>query len=205
MSDKIIKSAATPARKVVKQEVYDSTVEARQIVEMAQSEAAAIIEEAREEASQTRATAREEGYQEGLSEWNAAVVDAVKARQHYLDECEPEVVRLSTGIAEKILGQRLNAEPEAMVSIVREALRGIREERNLTIKVNPEDLDVVTGHVHELEESVPGECRIRVVPGAAVTPGGCIVESELGTIDARIETQLKCLEQMLVRAARKGQ
>jgi flagellar biosynthesis/type III secretory pathway protein FliH len=36
---------------------------------------------------------------------------------------------------------------------------------------------------------------------AGVTRGGCIVDSELGRVDARLETQLARLEQALVRAS----
>ncbi len=204
MSEKIIKAAVKPGQKVVKEDIYDATAKAGQIVEMAREESAALLAEAKREAEELREAARQKGLEEGLAQWNAAVQEAIEARQRYLDECEREVIRLAVSIAGKILGQRLETDPETVVLIVREALRGIREERNLTIKVNAGELAAVSARVRELEEGVPGDCRVRVVAGNAVEPGGCIVETELGTIDARIETQLRCLEHVLLHGAGRG-
>jgi flagellar biosynthesis/type III secretory pathway protein FliH len=41
--------------------------------------------------------------------------------------------------------------------------------------------------------------EIEIVAAASVPAGGCVIDSELGIIDARLETQLKCLEEVLVR------
>jgi flagellar biosynthesis/type III secretory pathway protein FliH len=44
---------------------------------------------------------------------------------------------------------------------------------------------------------------LEVVADAGLPPGGCIVETEYGVIDARLETQLRCMEETLLRLARK--
>jgi type III secretion protein L len=41
--------------------------------------------------------------------------------------------------------------------------------------------------------------EIEIVASTSVPRGGCLIESELGVVDARLETQLKCLEDVLVR------
>jgi type III secretion protein L len=39
---------------------------------------------------------------------------------------------------------------------------------------------------------------VDIVPDPKVASGGCIIESEVGTVDARLETQLRALEKALL-------
>jgi flagellar biosynthesis/type III secretory pathway protein FliH len=195
MDEKIIKAdaAAAPAaisagQKVVKKDVYLAGVEAREIVDAAGREAQAIAD-----------AAREEGYREGLSRWNQALEEAGKASERLAREHEEELVRLALRIAEKILGHEVQADPGAIAGIVEEALKSVRRERSLTIRVNPAHVEELRSRLDRLRDAAGGVRQIRIVANAEIQPGGCVVESELGTIDAQLETQLQCLEQILLR------
>jgi len=110
------------------------------------------------------------------------------------------MLRVSVHIAEKIIGQELKSRPETIVEIVSEALRGNRPGKHLVIQVNEDDVEMLRNRIETLKRiAVTGD--IEVVASAKVSPGGCLIESELGIIDARLETQLKCLEEVLVRSA----
>jgi type III secretion protein L len=211
MNDRIIKPGAvggTPASlfaaaKIVKAEAYDASIEATQIVDAAYAQARKIVEDAEHERRTVLATAREEGYERGLQQWNGAVADVNAARDRYLAENEPELIRLAVRIAQKIIGAELRVNPEAIVSIARECLQGVRRERSLTLRVPPADVDLVRRTIDVLREAVGPHRSIEVVGDPAVGSGGCIVESEYGVIDARLETQMRCLEEILLRVARK--
>jgi len=211
MNDRIIKpgaAAGTPASlfaaaKVVKAEAYDASLEAAQIVDAAHAQARKILEDAEHERRAVLAAARDEGYERGLQQWNEAVADVNAARDKHLAESEPELIRLAVRIAQKIIGAELCLNPEAIVSVARECLQGIRRERSLTLRVPPADVDLVRRSIDVLREAVGPHRSIEVVADPSVEAGGCIVESEYGVIDARLETQLRCLEEILLRVARK--
>lgn len=208
MDEKIIKAkvlaeAATGglAPKVLPHGVFEAKEKAHEIVDAARAEARTIAEEAARQAEALRETARREGAEEGLARWNQAVVEAGEARDRLLRDSERELARLAVRVAEKIIGERLRAEPDTIVSIVAQALKSVRLERSLTIQVNPKHVEEVRARLERLHAVVGASREIQIVANAAVAPGGCVVESELGSIDAQLETQLNCLEKALRRAA----
>lgn len=200
MNEKIIKSGVA---KVVKSETYDATIEAAQIVNAAKVQAHKILEEAEQARQAVLESAHAEGYENGLRQWNAAVAEANASRDKYLAENEPELVRLSVRIAQKIVGEELRTNPEAIVRVARECLQRLGRERSLTLRVSSADIDVMRRRIDLLREAVGSHRSIEVVADPAVGLGGCIVESEYGVIDARLETQIRCLEETLLRASRK--
>jgi type III secretion protein L len=204
MSEKILKrDGALAPSKVVKSQTYGASIEAAQILDAARVQARKILESAEQERQAIIEAAREEGYEDGLRQWNAAVAEANAARDRYLAESEPELIRLAVRIAQKIIGEELRTNPEAIVSIARECLEGLGRERSLTLRASSSDLEVMRRRIDVLRERAGPQRSIEVVADAAVTPGGCIVESEYGIIDARLETQIRCMEEILLRAARK--
>jgi type III secretion protein L len=207
MDERIIKArldADAPvvnAPNVLKKEVYQAGLDARRIVERAQREAEAILEEATRRGDETVEAARERGYRQGLAQWDAALRVAEQASQTLHEKHEAELVRLAVKIAEKIIGEELRTRPETIVSIVRECLRTVRHEQRLVIQVNPSESDLVERMAKRLREAVGLDRQIQIVADRNVAAGGCIVESEMGVIDARLETQLGRLEEILLRVA----
>jgi type III secretion protein L len=209
MDEKIIKAKVVSeaagggfAPKVVRHEVFDASQKAREITDGAAERARGILAEAGREAAEIRERARQEGREEGLTRWNQLVHEASLAREQGVRNCEWEVLRLAVRVAEKIIGAQLQLAPGTIADIVAEALKGVRHERSISILVNPQTVEHVRERMHRLQ-AVSGVAReIQVVPSPAVAPGGCVVETEFGTIDAQLETQLKCMEAALLRAAR---
>src|SRR5262249_31023315 len=210
LSDKILKhgvgtglaSPAGPAR-IVKGETYGASMEAAQIIDEARAQASRILEDAVRQRDAIMETARRAGEEEGLRRWIAAIADADAVRDRRLAESEPELIRLAVRIAQKILGEELRTSPEAVVGVARACLRGLGRQRSLTLRVSPADADVLRRRIDVLRESGGRDRDIEVVGDSAVTVGGCIVESEYGVVDARLETQIRCMEEILLRAARK--
>jgi type III secretion protein L len=192
------KAVTSPPPKVLKREVYEATREARDLIAQAQEKARQILEEAQRERDRIREEARREGQAQGLAEWNDILV---RMRQH-ADEMaknwEETMLHLSVEIARKIIGHELRQDPGTTLSIIREVLKSTRAGKRLTLQVNEAEVDYVRSQVQQLKQFLGGG-EIEVVVSASVEPGGCIIDSELGIIDARLETQLKCLEEALVR------
>ncbi len=76
-----------------------------------------------------------------------------------------------------------------MVGVVAEVLKRVREERELRIHVNPQDLPLLRTAEPGIAASLPGR-NFTLVADARVEAGGCIVESALGSLDGRLEVQL---------------
>ncbi len=160
-----------------------------------------ILAECEAECARLRDTAWRQGWASGLGEWQAALDEAQKKAEAYRASVEPELGRLAVRIASKIIGEIVEQDPARVVNVTREALRSVSRERQLTIRVAPGFGELIESRLDRLRERLAPDCLIRVSESADVDPGGCLLVSELGVIDARIETQLAHIERALTGGA----
>jgi type III secretion protein L len=205
MDDRIIKAGAAvdhgASGRVLKRDIYDAGVDARGIVDAARAEAEAILRDAEARRSAIEEAAQAEGFRQGLSQWNQALQSVRESQASLETKYEPELVKMAIRIARKIIGEDLKMRPETIVSIARECLRGVRHDEALTVRVNPAHVEDVERNVARLVETLGPSRRVQVQGDSAIEPGGCVVESVVGVIDARLETQLRRLEEILLRVA----
>lgn len=182
---------------IVKRQVVEARDEAKRLRTEAEREASEIVARARESSRELRESAYRSGREAALGELNRLVVAATEQRDQSLANAERDLLRLSVRIAEKIIGGELRSEPETIRQIVSTALRTARQQESLTVRVNPADAEVVQRFRQQLSSSARAQ-YIDIVPDPRVTPGGCIIETEAGTVDAQLETQLRVLERALL-------
>ena len=200
---KIIKTGATNksgAGSITKRQIVDARVEARRIVAQAETEAAEVRQDAESIARESRETAYREGSESAMIEWHSLLLEAREQRDQALAGVERDVLRLAVKIAEKILGRELQHDKEAVVDIVATALRQARRNEMIVLRVNPTDLPVIEQHRQRFEQAGRNQF-LDIVPDPAVSVGGCMIESESGSIDAQLETQLRVLERALLTRA----
>jgi flagellar biosynthesis/type III secretory pathway protein FliH len=217
VTGKIIKGAGLPptaataprsapdAGRVISQEVVLASDEARRIVEAAQARARDVVEEAQQAAADLRRQAREEGWAEGLAEWQARVLEVAGEARRAVEEARPQLVALALRVAEKILRRRLDEQPDAIVPMVEEALEAARGYRggHLVVRVNPADAPALEGFRQRLLERDGRWKSLEIAAIEGMARGGCRIETDFGTIDASVETQLAAMEQLLLRGERR--
>jgi flagellar assembly protein FliH len=141
-----------------------------------------------------------EGYEEGLAAGRAEVDAAVRtleAAVGRLDKAsaaaaaaaEPIAVDLALRIAAKVLGGELATRPEAVVDVVRGALRRLTEPLPATLLVNPEDAERVRDAIDDLSVEHGGDLTVR--EDRRVERGGCLLRTAAGEVDAQITAQLE--------------
>ncbi len=135
--------------------------------------------------------AAEEAYQTKLARVETLAASLQEERATFFDRVEPELVRLAVTIAEKIIGRELELRPEIVVDMVREAMKRVRERESLRVSVNPRDLEQIRAAREDLLRAVDGVRKLDLIEDRRVDSGGCSIESENGTLDARISTQLE--------------
>jgi type III secretion system HrpE/YscL family protein len=170
----------------------------------AEAEAQRIRQQAEADAEETTQRGYQDGYQEGLGQYTEQTTRALLDVQRKMSEIEPEFIKLVRACVEKILGQELKQHPDAVVGIVRNALQDARQQREIIVRVHPDDADQLKKNQGRLLEKLARANTIEIRPDNAVTRGGCIVVTELGTIDASLERQLQGLEAALDQEMREG-
>jgi flagellar assembly protein FliH len=111
-------------------------------------------------------------------------------RHKLMIEAEPELVKLALGIAERVLHQQVALDRGVVVEMAKVAIARLIDRDSVTVRVNPADLERMREHRDEL--IAMGDIRnLRVVEDKRVDRGGVVVDTDAGTIDARISTQLE--------------
>ncbi|HEX5706220.1 MAG TPA: type III secretion system stator protein SctL [Pyrinomonadaceae bacterium] len=187
-------------RGVVKRPVVEARAEGRRILAEAEDAARELRETAETVARELREAAYEEGREAALLEFNQLLLDARERRDTALQSAERDLLRLAVKLAEKIIGREVERDSGALADIVSTALRHARQNESLTVRVNPSDMPSVEAHRARLDPA--GRARfLDLVSDPRVLPGGCIIESESGTVDAQLDTQLRVLERALLSRA----
>ena len=219
-ADRIVKDAERVAFQEVKskqeeaQTIHsDAESEASRIVSEAEQKAAEITREAERKAQDAEEDARragfEEGRQNGFQEGQAEherlverlhviINKAIDRRNEIIEESETQIVNLVVQIAKKVVKVISENQRNVVVNNVVQALRKLKEKTDVIIRVNIEDLEVVTSHVQDIIERVEREHHITVAEDSTVDPGGAIIETDFGEIDARIASQLQEIEDRIL-------
>lgn len=190
VEDKIL-SAVPVGKKRIDGKVYEASQQAKQIIDDALKEAEQIREIEKKKGFDA-------GYEQGLRQVAEVLVRFKQEKERVLSEIEPQVVMLVRKIAEKIIGKELELNNETIVNIVKQALQPVKQQKEIIIRVNPQDVEILEKNKAGIIDVLARTNDISIKPDDSVVSGGCIVETEIGTIDARLDTQLRVLEQVLV-------
>ena len=184
------------------------------IIGAAESRAAGIVAAAETLAQQIKQAARDTGFARGnedaASRWAERFREleeqAAGLQRQYdglIESVEPELVDLSVEIARKLLKRELEQSPDAVLGVVRGALQRVKD-KAIRLRIHPDDLDVVRDARHTFAEIASGAAEMEIVTDRRVGPGGCILETHGGDLDARLETQLDQAHDLMAREFAEG-
>lgn len=192
-----------PASRIIKHDVAEAREEAVRIRQDAESAAAELRESARVDGERLREEARRQGYDDGATAFTERLLAIQDLRRRMLEENRDQLLRLSVKVAQKILGREIATDSAVVGDLVIKALRGMPHQGRLRIRVRPADLEAIRSQRERLFEEIGRRDEIELTEDASIQDGGCVVESDLGIIDARLETQLRVLEKALLESRRR--
>ncbi len=182
-----------------------------EMVTYARSEAEEIIRKAMDEAEAIKDQARESGLEEAkrLAEENASdkvkealetVNQAVNERRKIIKDAEAEVLRMALKVAEQIIRSEVSLHRDVSLNIVSDAISRVSDREQIIIRVNREDIDNMKKYKDRIGSVVDGIKSLSIVEDSTVEPGGCVIETNLGYVDARISTKIAAIEEAFRKA-----
>ena len=162
------------------------------------------VDPAEQHAEQVRA-ARQSGYQDGYRDGLVALEGFKQSFAHQatlqvgllvksiggqLDALQQDMAEAlaatALNLARQIVRSELTAQPHTVAAVAQEALETLMlSARHITLRVHPDDQPLVAEGVGELLEARGA----RLIGDSGVARGGCVVESNIGVVDASIETR----------------
>ncbi len=130
----------------------------------------------------------------------AATEEISRLRESLVRNNSQDMLRLVMAVSEQIIRREVTIDPQVILTIIESALQSSVRADQYRIRINPADLDNVTRKKPLFLASISGLKNLSIEADAAVSLGGCRVDSDLGDVDATIETQLESIQQVLNEA-----
>jgi flagellar assembly protein FliH len=154
---------------------------------------------------------RAEGHAEGLNEglkigdetaaarieemtghYAAALEEVAALKDMLRTQAEEEIVRLALAIANKIVHREIHVDQTIIHTLVRVALERVAGKSVAVVRLSPPDYEYM---MRKREDLMRAEGReINFESDGALTQGSCIIQTETGDIDARIEEEFREVE-----------
>jgi flagellar assembly protein FliH len=120
----------------------------------------------------------------------------------YKKEFDKAIVTLALAVARRIVAREIVLDEGAVLARAHEAIRKIIGVERVKIHINPADEEYIREHRNELSNYADSVKEIVIEADHKVERGGCIIESELGNIDAKISTQFDLIEEAFLELAK---
>jgi flagellar assembly protein FliH len=202
-----------------KASLFDCGGEAEEYLERVRAKArekvCAMLEEANAEAEGIKAQAVEEGLAEGRAaadaQYHAFLEEQVARLTGILSGIEQQssamwlehredIAALVRITVEKVLKITLDERrSEILAQLLDQALEKLDSQRNITVRVNGEDAEVMEELLTAAKNSGNELGRWKILPDAQVSPGSVVVESEQGMVDNSIESRFEAVESIFDR------
>ncbi len=197
-TEQMVKELLGTARQEAEKIIRNAREEAQTIIEGGRAKLREIETEAFNKGWEDGSKAARDEYEEKLRDAKAVLDKAHEEKWQVVAGSEEEIVRLAVAVARKVIDREIETGPDIVVDMVKRAIQKASDREELTVRVNPDNLDVTINARDDISQEVKGIRKLKVLADPAIAPGGCVVESHNGTVDARIERQMNEIEQALM-------
>ncbi|MGR3763859.1 flagellar assembly protein FliH [Rossellomorea sp. NS-SX7] len=147
----------------------------------------------------------EEGMKKGYQEYTQRLKEAdtiieTNKQQYYayLENAEKVIVSLAIASAEKIIGQKIDDDPETFISIIKRGLKEVRELPEVQIHCHPSKYALLMENKDEIEVVFPANVQCFIYANEELNPQESYIETNQGRIIVSIDSQLKELKHKLL-------
>ncbi len=188
-------------------EAHEAQQRAVEIIHQAEAQAAILLQHAQAQAEGITRQAYDQGVSEAHAETaellrvaNTLVAEVEAWRENQFAQNEIMLLRMVIEIAQTIFGDGLPLDPETLGQTFSRALAEAKILGNLRIYLHPDDAAVLNPHWLQRQTAMSGQ-QIELVPSDIIKRGGCYIEGQYGSVDARVETQFHLVEETLLGEA----
>lgn len=183
-----------PGQKVVSSEEYSELQNASEILKTVRMEALEFKQSVAAECETLKEQAFQEGFQEGLKSLNAHILVLDKELSAIREDVHKKILPLALKAAKKIIGEELHLHPERIVDIIMTALKPVTQHRKIVIYANRADIDALEEGKPQIKQMFDHLQSFSLQERSDIEPGGCMIETEAGIINAQLENQWRALE-----------
>lgn len=124
-------------------------------------------------------------------------------REKVVRESEDELLKIVMAVAKKVIIKEVQQDRTIVSEVLKNSLSSLSENDSITVRLNPDDHAMASAGA---ESILDGDLKsLNIKPDTAIAQGFCQIETEMGIVDANLESQLdeiyrKMLEEKSSRA-----
>lgn len=141
-----------------------------------------------------KAAGFKKGFEEGLTSLNTHIMTLDRELKTLREDVQKKILPLALKAAKKLLGEELRLHPERIVEIVLTSLKPVTQHKKIIIFVNKQDLVMLEKERPRIRAIFEHLESLSLQERDDIEPGGCMIETEAGIINAQLETQWRTLE-----------
>ncbi len=183
-----------PKKKVIPAEQIGTLVNAQEVLSKVQLDAEQYRREVVAEAENLKEQAERAGFEEGFKQWSDRVSALEEEIKKVRQDTEKQILPIALKAAKKIVSKELELSSEAIVAIVSSNIKAVSQHKRVTIYVNQQDLQALEAARPKLKELFESLEALSIRPRSDIQPGGCVIETEAGIINAQIDNRWRILE-----------
>ena len=180
-----------PGRKIIKAADYASMRRAEAIIADAEARALEIQEAAKEAYEAERKRGYEDGRDEAHIEAAERMIETASRTIDYFSKIESDMVELVLTAVRKIFEDF--DDEKRVLTVVKSALGAVRNQKQMTLRVAPQNVDTVRAQLNQLLAAYPGVGYLDIAADPRLSGDACILESDIGIVEASIQGQITAL------------
>ena len=145
-----------------------------------------------------------QGYEEGIQKASSSMEETLQVvnetielakvnADKYIEDQEQVILHLAIRSAEKIIGHELHSNEEAYISVVKRALKDVREFQNIKVYVAAQYYALVSKYREELAEMFPPDVQFLIFVNEDLNELESYIETNHGRVIVSIDSQLQQL------------
>lgn len=113
-----------------------------------------------------------------------------KMKLELLQQNEASLVRLVFEIAKRVTLTNIQGQEETVLNLLRQLVPSLQTDEQMTVSVSPRDLAIIEKNKGKLGREFEFLEHLKLESAETMTDGGCVIETNYGTIDATIEQRI---------------
>ncbi len=119
------------------------------------------------------------------------------ARGQWLQHWQQNALQLVVAVAEKVIRQQLQHQPQIALTWLQEALELAAGSPQVQVRMHPQDLDSLGQEAQRLAQTILPSAQVQFTADDALEPGEVVVRTAWGEVDQRLQTQLQRIAEEL--------
>ncbi len=189
--------ATAPYSHVIPAKEFSELVSGQELLAIVQKDALDYRQKVTEECEKIKEEAHRDGFAAGFQAWGEMIALLEKEIARVRDEMQKSIMPISVRAAKKIVGAEIKQRPEAIEEIVMATAKVVAQHKKIVIYVCHQDFAQLESGKNKLKNVFEELESLSIRERDDLTPGDCIIETEGGIINARLQDRWLTLEAAL--------